>query len=213
MNGSFKKPLTIAIIAAAAVIAAVVVLALSVNGRNNNGTVPQKQTESARLEAVVQPSDTELHTSQSAATVSVPSESASEADLDGEATTIPDIALPAADGEITHFSRAYVPDARVEDIQLGTVLPLRELFGEGSADASSVFNEDGTFTDTLGAGQVKTGRYNVTNGVLNAIALPDETMDITVTEWDADGKAPVTFCVVYRMGDNRGYRVFYAEKV
>lgn len=131
----------------------------------------------------------------------------------GKRQTIPDIALPAADGEITHFSRAYVPDARVEDIQLGTVLPLRELFGEGSADASFVFNEDGTFTDTLGAGQVKTGRYNVTNGVLNAIALPDETMDITVTEWDADGKAPVTFCVVYRMGDNRGYRVYYAEKV
>ena len=77
MNGSFKKPLTIAIIAAAAVIVAVVALALSVNGRNNNGTVPQKQTESARSEAVVQPSDTELHTSQSAATVSVPSESAS----------------------------------------------------------------------------------------------------------------------------------------
>lgn len=129
-----------------------------------------------------------------------------------EPSTTIDIVLPSGEGEASHFNGSFVPVAEAEDAATGEKVSLRDLFGTGFSSAVMTFNEDGTFTDTLSASGKRSGMYNVQDGGITATYLPDENMDITVTEWDDSGKVPVSFYVIYHTTGENGFKVFFLER-
>lgn len=206
MNMKNKKALAAALIAVAAVCVIAAVIIIIVNISNSRGTAEQTETTAAVTVSESSTAEPETAVSSSAETA------AQEPHTHGEQQTTVNIVLPTSGGEITHFSGSYVPDGKAEDIATGKAVPMRELFGTGYADSAITFNEDGSFTDGLVASVPKNGKYNVEDGAITAVYLPDESLDITVTEWDAESGAPVTFCVVYNTVGDHGYRVFFSKK-
>lgn len=130
-----------------------------------------------------------------------------------EPSTTIDMVLPSGEGEISHFNGSYVPAHEAEDVATGEKVSLRDLFGTGFSSAVMTFNEDGTFTDTLSTSGKRSGMYNVQDGGIKATYLPDENMDITVTQWDDSGKVPVRYYVIYHTTGDSGYKVFFLERV
>lgn len=205
-----NKKLIADIIAIIAVCAAAALIIIIINVII--GSVSNQQTETT---AATSASESASTAAQTAAPETAADTTAQEPHTHGEEAeqhTTVNIALPTSGGEITHFSGTYVPDGKAEDIATGKAVPMRELFGAGYTGSAITFNEDGTFTDTLVASVPKNGKYNVEDGVITAVYLPDESLDITVTEWDGETGAPVSFCVVYTTVGDRGYRVFFTEK-
>lgn len=143
-----------------------------------------------------------------AGTTALPASVPVEADLH-ESTAFVPIGLPEAEDKAAAFNGSYKPDTRAEDVQTGANVHLRELFGTGYSGAAFTFSDDGTFSDTLSG---RAGAYQIENGIITAIAYPDQELTITVTEWKADGTTPQRFCVIYKMVGDKGYKVTYAEK-
>ncbi len=218
MTKNKKVPLIIIIsIAAAAVIAAVILIAVNAN----SGGSGAKQQETTAVQTTSdnsshpietgQPTTAAQQTTAQQTTVQTGTEHDHDHDDETEPATI-EIALPTSGGEISYFSGTYVPDSKAEDMESGKAVPMRELFGAGYTKAEMKFDENGGFTDSLFGTGAKAGKYTVEDGEIKAVYLPDETMDITVTEWNESTGAPVAFCVVYKTVGERGYRVFFREK-
>lgn len=132
-------------------------------------------------------------------------------DHEEEPTLNAAVTLPAPGGAVTYFSGSYMPDSRAEDTETLRAVHMRELFGSGYSAARITFYSDGTFIDSLPPTGARKGVYQVENGTLTAAYRPDETMEIDVTEWSADGTTPATFCVIYKTVSDKGYRVFYRQ--
>ena len=110
------------------------------------------------------------------------------------------------------ISGVYVPDSSAEDISKGTKVSMRSLFGQSYSSGALTFNADGTFTDTLSSTGAAAGAYHVENGEITAVYLPDRQMDITVIDWDGQNNKPFSFYVIYSMGTNANYKVYFTEK-
>lgn len=199
MNPKYYKALVLALIVTA--IAAVIVFAVRLTSKNNASPTQEMSSVSVT-------ESTEAAGSAASGATTVPLAAALESHFHEEATA-PAMELPGASGETSVFSAVYKPDTRAEDVQTGAAVHLREVFGTGYANAAFTFLNDGTFTDTLSG---KAGSYQVENGAITAIALPDQRLEITVMEWKTDGKTPQRFSVIYRTVGEKGYKVIYAEK-
>ncbi len=218
MNKNKKVPLIIIIsVAAAAVIAAVILIVVNANRGSTDAKQQDTTAVQTTAESTSQPAETKQPTTASQQTTAQQNttQPVTEHDHDHDDETEPttvEIALPTSGGEVSYFSGAYVPDSKAEDMESGKAVAMRELFGAGYTEAEMKFDENGGFTDSLSGTGARSGKYIVEDGEIKAVYLPDETMDITVTEWNEATGAPVTFCVVYRTVGERGYRVFFREK-
>ena len=213
MSKNKKVPLIIIIsIAAAAVVAAVILIIVNANS-GGSGTKQQETTsaQTSSTEASLPVETKPLTTAAPQTTSPAVTEHDHDHDDESEPMTV-EIALPTSGGEVSYFSGVYVPDSKAEDMESGKAVHMREIFGADYADSAMTFNENGEFTDSLFFSGAKRGKYTVEDGEIKAVYLPDETMDITVTEWNESTGAPVTFCVVYKTVGERGYRVFFSEK-
>lgn len=120
-----------------------------------------------------------------------------------------DINIPTEEGsDITHFNASYVPNGEVIDLSTGESATLHDVFGSTYPGGALTFNEDGTFTDTIGGSGVDSGEYNVENSEIKATYAYDRNMDITVTSWN-DDNTPAAFYITYG-SDGNGYRVFFS---
>lgn len=127
-----------------------------------------------------------------------------------QADTTVDINIPTEEGStITHFNASYAPNGEVINLATGESATLRDVFGSTYPGGVLTFNDDGTFTDTIGGTGVDSGEYNVENGVIKATYVYDRNMDITVTSWN-DDNSPSEFYITYG-SEGDGFRVYFSE--
>lgn len=191
---------------ACALLAALVAAAALTGCQNNTDGSESSETTAATIA-------TSVPASTAAPVTAASGTDAHTHEEETEQPTTMDILIPTeGEGGVTFFEAVYAPDSKAEDIKTGRAVPLEQCFGKDSKNATLAFYKDGSFVENLGASGKRSGMYHVENGAIRAIYLPDRNMDITVTQWSEDGKTPVTFCVVYRVTDTSGFKVFYAEK-
>lgn len=126
-----------------------------------------------------------------------------------ESTTL-NINIPTEEGStITHFNASFAPNGEVINLATGESATLRDVFGSIYPGGVITFNEDGSFTDTIGGTGIDSGEYLVENGVIKATYVYDRNMDITVTEWN-DDNTPSEFYITYG-SEGDGFRVYFSE--
>ena len=208
-----KKPLIIiiAIVLALAIAGASVFFILTAsknkNQQNTATTAATAATTAPASTAATQPGQTQPVTSGSDAQATTGASSHS----DSEPETTMEINIPTEEGStVTYFNASYIPSGEVIDLSTGESASLRDVFGEMYPGGVLTFNEDGTFTDTLGSSGVDSGEYLVENGEVKATYIYDRNMNITVLEWNDETKAPASFYITYGSGDN-GYQVYFSE--
>ena len=128
-----------------------------------------------------------------------------------EQETTMNINIPTEEGStVTYFNASYIPSGEVIDLSTGESVSLRDVFGETYPGGVLTFNDDGTFTDTIGSSGMDSGEYLVENGEIKATYIYDRNMNITVLEWNEETKAPSSFYITYGNGEN-GYQVYFSE--
>lgn len=128
-----------------------------------------------------------------------------------EPETTMDINIPTEEGStVTYFNASYIPSGEVIDLETGESASLRDVFGATYPGGVLTFNDDGTFTDTIGSTGVDSGEYLVENGEVKATYIYDRNMNITVLEWNEETKTPRSFYIVYGNGEV-GYQVYFSE--
>ena len=215
-----KKKLIIIIAAAAAAVIAAIITIVAVNSNKGCDNCKDQETTVAATAAsepvpATAASEPVAETTQSVEKT-LPDTPPETEELIGteEPETLPaiDIALPTEGGEVTYFSAEFFPDTSAEDIAKGTKVSIRSLFGQGNADGKLTFNSDGTFTDSLSSSGMASGAYHAENRKITAVYLPDRQMDIHIIEWDDQNNKPFSFYVIYSMGENANYKVYFTEK-
>ena len=209
MNKNILKSIIAAVIAAA--IIATVIIVIAINQNKDSGKSGTQET-TASTTVSTEPVTQETQPATKELPDALPSTEAPVATEEPETLPTIDIALPTNGGEVTYFSAVYVPDSSAEDISNGTKVSMRSLFGQSYSSGVLTFNADGTFTDTLSSTGTAAGAYHVEDGQITAVYLPDRQMDITVIDWDAQNNKPFSFYVIYSMGENANYKVYFTEK-
>ncbi len=194
-----NAPLIILIIVAVVVVAAVVagVFFLMNGGIPGFGNQEQDPTQ-----VITTP------TTAISASPSTDNQSATTAQNTEAATTAPaetgvsrvepqiDVQVPTDEGvPVSYFNATYIPSLTAKDVHTGEEVSLREAFGSNYANSTLTFNSDGTFRDTLTAGEADSGAYVVQGEKIHATYTNDKNMKIEVTEWD--NGTPVSFQVIY----------------
>ena len=208
MNKNILKSIIAAVIAAA--IIATVIIVITINQNKDSGKSGAQETTASTVST--EPVTQETQPTTKDLPDAPPSTEAPVATEEPETMPTIDIALPTEGGEVTYFSGVYVPDSSAEDISKGTKVSMRSLFGQSYSSGALTFNADGTFTDTLSSTGTAAGAYHVENGQITAVYLPDRQMDITVIDWDGQNNKPFSFYVIYSMGANANYKVYFTEK-
>lgn len=209
MNKNVLKSLIAAVIAAA--IIATVIIVITINQNKDSGKSGTQETTAAATVST-EPVTQDAQSTTKDLPDAPPATETPIATEEPETMPTIDIALPTEGGEVTYFSGVYVPDSSAEDISKGTKVSMRSLFGQSYSSGALTFNADGTFTDTLSSTGTAAGAYHVENGEITAVYLPDRQMDITVIDWDGQNNKPFSFYVIYSMGTNANYKVYFTEK-
>ena len=202
-----KKPLIIVIIAvlAAAIIGVGGFFAYNFFTKDNN----KKDSSPASSSSQTQNSNNNSSSAVNGNSSVIPPSTEAPAGTEEAPTVTEYIQIPTNGGEITYFNATYIPNGEVIDLSTGANATLREVFGQGFANGTITFNDDGTFYSNLDGSGARTGMYLVEEGVLSATYSTDRNLDITVTEWDEDGKTPVEFYIIVGEETN-GYKVFFS---
>lgn len=202
-----KKPLIIVIIAvlAAAIIGVGGFFAYNFFTKDNN----KKDSSPASSSSQTQNSNNNSSSAVNGNSSVIPPSTEAPAGTEEAPTVTEYIQIPTNGGEITYFNATYIPNGEVIDLSTGANATLREVFGQGFANGTITFNDDGTFYSNLDGSGAQTGMYLVEEGVLSATYSTDRNLDITVTEWDEDGKTPVEFYIIVGEETN-GYKVFFS---
>ena len=206
-TGINKKQLIIIIAAAVVIIASLIVIIIALNSGKSGDDNKQQQTTAATAA---------VNDTTEAAEKSLPDSPPTSETPAGteEPETMPtiDINIPTEGGEVTHFDGVYVPDSYAEDVSTGAKVSMRSLFGSGYSSGAITFSSDGTFTDTLSMSGTESGAYNAENRQIVATYLPDRQMDITVIEWNDASSKPDSFYIIYSLGGDARYKVYFSEK-
>lgn len=196
-----NKPLIILIIVAVVVIAAIVAGGIflmngGIPGMNNQQEATQVMTNPTEATTVAA---TTAVTSEGQTTASPVTEAATTAPAEtGVSRAEPqiDVQVPTDEGvPVSYFNATYIPSLTAKDVHTGEEVSLREAFGTNYANSTLTFNSDGTFRDTLTAGEADSGAYVVQGEKIHATYTNDKNMKIEVTEWD--NGTPVSFQVIY----------------
>lgn len=202
-----KQQIVLLSLAAAGVTAAVAGALLFFFAGSQNGTAAP-----AAPAAVTARSDSEQEAPSVAATAPAAATTAATA-VSASVQVQKETTAAAADGESEFFSGVYAPDSRAEDITTGDVVHLRTLFGSVFRNAVLTFGSDGAFSDTLVTPEGCTGTYRTEGEKIRVESSSGRAPEITVTAWKDDGVTPAMFCAVYKIMGDKGYRVFFSEKV
>lgn len=206
-----KKQLIIIISAVAAVlIAAAVLTIILVNSGKSKSDDKQPETTSAVTASTSVTESTQ--TTTKALPDTPPTSEVPAATEEPETLPVIDINIPTEGGEVTHFDGVYVPNSNAEDVATGEKVSMRSLFGPSYSGGAVTFKSDGTFTDTLSMSGTQAGAYNAENHKINATYLPDRQMDITIIEWDGSSPKPFSFYIIYNLGGDANYKVYFSEK-
>ena len=206
-----NKPLIILIIVAVVVIAAIVAGGIflmngGIPGMNNQQEATQVMTNPTEATTVAA---TTAAASEGQTTASPVTEAATTAPAETGVSRVEpqiDVQVPTDEGvpvqvptdegvPVSYFNATYIPSLTAKDVHTGEEVSLREAFGTNYANSTLTFNSDGTFRDTLTAGEADSGAYVVQGEKIHATYTNDKNMKIEVTEWD--NGAPVSFQVIY----------------
>ena len=177
-----NKPLIILIIVAVVVIAAIVAGGIFLM----NGRIPGMNNQQEATQVMTNPTE-----ATTVAATTAPAET-------GVSRAEPqiDVQVPTDEGvPVSYFNATYIPSLTAKDVHTGEEVSLREAFGTNYANSTLTFNSDGTFRDTLTAGEADSGAYVVQGEKIHATYTNDKNMKIEVTEWD--NGTPVSFQVIY----------------